>query len=848
MTSAAGRGPGVRTVLRALGGRARSIPVTWVIVALVLAASAFRLTLRPGRARGDVDAFVSTGFDAVFVHHDWMSTLTSVFFVHNALLLVPVLALVLVGIGWSERRMGHLRTAVAFVVVTVVGIALGLAAQAFGIGLDLYASEITRTHRIVDPLIAVTGVVMTASAFCGPLLRRRIRIVGFTVLAVFVLYSGAPSDQFRLFAAVVGLVLGFALARTRLQVRLPRATRRETRTLLAAVVAVTALGPLVTIAAPQGVGVLNPLGLLFRDPLRDYAAIAARCQTGDYSRHCVDALALSRLDGPGAVLLTLLPLVALLVAARGIQRGRRVGLHLAVWINLALALLAAVYYGFFPVLATSEFTRFQATAAEDFRSFEVVSALVPLAIAAALIAASRLFPAEPGRRPVLRFAATVGLAALACSVLYLVVAWIVRDQFSPTASLYELLLDLPERFVPVGFLAFEPVDIVPVGPVAVIASQWVGPLFWGAVIVAAVRGMRNAHPLVSTELASTEEGRVRELLHAGSGGTLSWMTTWEGNRYWFAPAGGVVAYRVVGGVAVTTGDPLGPPETQSATALAFAAYCGDNGWTPAFYSVTDALQETLQTVGWSSLQVAEETLVRPAGWSLDGKKMQDIRTAINRAAKEGLQAEWVRYRELPAAQTAQLREISELWVAEKELPEMGFTLGGLDELMDDEVLLMVGLDGDGRVHGVTSWLPTYADGSVVGWTLDFMRRRPDGMNGLMEFLIAQTILRARDDGVEFVSLSGAPLAVGPDSAAASGPMGALLAFLSRTLEPVYGFRSLLRFKLKFRPEFHRLHLCYPDPLALPAIGLALGRAYLPTLSARQAVRSFGRPPQQTVNH
>jgi lysylphosphatidylglycerol synthetase-like protein (DUF2156 family) len=301
-----------------------------------------------------------------------------------------------------------------------------------------------------------------------------------------------------------------------------------------------------------------------------------------------------------------------------------------------------------------------------------------------------------------------------------------------------------------------------------------------------------------------------------------------------------VAYRVVGGVAVTTGDPLGPVGGHPETALEFATYCADHGWTPAFYSVTDELRQALQQAGWSSLQVAEETVVRPAGWSLDGKKMQDVRTAINRAAKEGLVAHWVRYSDLPAAQTAQIREISELWVAEKELPEMGFTLGGLDELMDDGVMLMLGLDEDGRIHGVTSWLPTYDGGRVVGWTLDFMRRRPDGMNGLMEFLIARTILRARDDGVGFVSLSGAPLAVGATPDARAGAMDGVLAFLSRTLEPVYGFRSLLRFKLKFRPELHRLHLCYPDPLALPAIGLALARAYLPTLSARQAVRTFGR--------
>ncbi|MGD8193983.1 bifunctional lysylphosphatidylglycerol flippase/synthetase MprF [Herbiconiux sp. P18] len=834
------RRPNLRRMGAALSARARSVPVTWTVVALTLVASVLRMTLQPGRERGNVDAFVSTGFDAVFVHHDWLSTLTAVFFVHNPVVLGFVLVVVLVTLGWSERRMGHLRTVLAFVIVTVVGIALALALQGLGVVLDLYAAEITRTHRVVDPLIAVAGVVMTASAFCGPLMRRRVRIVGFTLLAVFTLYSGAPSDQFRLYSAVVGLLLGLVLARTRIVVRVPRASRREARTLLGAVVAVTALGPLVTIAAPQGVGILNPLGLLFRDPLRDYAAIAARCQTGDYSRHCVDALALSRLDGPGAVLLTVLPLVALLVAARGIQLGKRVALHLGVWINVALALLAAVYYGFLPLLASSEYTRFQQAAADDYRVFELVSVAVPLVIAIVLASSGRLFPPETARRPVLRFALTVVAIAAACSVLYLGVAWLARDQFSPTASLYELLLDLPERFVPVGFLAFEPFDIVPQGPVAVIASQWIGPVFWVAVIVAAVRGMLTGHPVTGHAAEGDGARRVRELLRAGSGGTLAWMTTWPGNRYWFGSDGGAVAYRVVGGVAVTTGDPLGPPSGHARTALEFAAHCADQGWTPAFYSVTDELQQALQLAGWSSLQVAEETVVRPAGWSLDGKKMQDIRTAINRAAKEGLRAEWVRYGDLPSAQTAQIREISELWVAEKELPEMGFTLGGLDELIDPDVMLMIGLDEAGRVHGVTSWLPTFSDGTVVGLTLDFMRRRPDGMNGLMEFLIAQTILRARDEGVDFVSLSGAPLAVGSAPDARATAMDGVLAFLSRTLEPVYGFRSLLRFKLKFRPELHRLHLCYPDPLTLPAIGLALARAYLPTLSARQAVRTFGR--------
>ncbi|MCS5733065.1 bifunctional lysylphosphatidylglycerol flippase/synthetase MprF [Herbiconiux daphne] len=827
----------MRRILAAASRHARSIPVTWVVAALVLLASIVRLSMRPGRMRGSIDALVSTGLDTVFVHHDWVSTITSVFFVWNPVALVFVVLAVLVGMGWAERRMGHLRVAISFVVVAVLGILLGLVTEAFGVVLDLYSAEIGRTHRTVDPLIAVIGVVMTASAFAGPLLKRRIRVVGFAVILVFVLYSGQPSDLYRLFAAVVGLVLGLTLARTRLVVRRPRATRREARTLLAAVVAVTALGPLVTIASPQGAGVLNPLGLLFRDPLHDYAAIAARCQTGDYTRHCVDALALSRLDGPGAVLLTLLPLLALIVAAWGIQRGRRVALWLAVGINLTLSLLAAVYFGFLPLLSSSEYTAFQSAAADDYRAFEIVSALVPLAIAVALTASLRLFPAEQSRRSTAWFVTVVVALFLGFSTVYLGVAWFVRDQFSPVASFDDLLLDLPERFVPVGLLSFEPADIFPAGPVAVIASQWVGPVFWTAAIVAAMVLMRRAHPLGD----ATDAGRVRRLLDAGSGGTISWMTTWPGNHYWFSPSGdGAVAYRVVNDVAITTGDPLGPVARHPEFALAFATHCTDHGWTPAFYSVTDALRDALAAAGWSSMRVAEETVVHPADWSLEGKKMQDVRTSINRAAKEGVRAEWCTFAQLGPFATAQLREISELWVAEKGLPEMGFTLGGVDELIDPEVRLMIALDGDDRVLGVTSWLPTFENGVVVGWTLDFMRRRPDSVNGLMEFLIAQAILRGRDDGVRFVSLSAAPLAVSdPQRERATG----ILPFLSRTLEPVYGFRSLLRFKMKFRPEFHELFLCYRDPLTLPAIGLALARAYLPTLSARQALRTLSPRPE-----
>jgi phosphatidylglycerol lysyltransferase len=110
------------------------------------------------------------------------------------------------------------------------------------------------------------------------------------------------------------------------------------------------------------------------------------------------------------------------------------------------------------------------------------------------------------------------------------------------------------------------------------------------------------------------------------------------------------------------------------------------------------------------------------------------------------------------------------WVAGKGLPEMGFMLGGIDELADENVRCLIAIDADGTVHGLTSFLPVYEDGTVVGWTLDFMRRREDALRGVTEFLISGAPLARLDRG-------GRPDAV-----------DRLVDLSSRALEPVYGFR------------------------------------------------------------
>jgi lysylphosphatidylglycerol synthetase-like protein (DUF2156 family) len=188
-------------------------------------------------------------------------------------------------------------------------------------------------------------------------------------------------------------------------------------------------------------------------------------------------------------------------------------------------------------------------------------------------------------------------------------------------------------------------------------------------------------------------------------------------------------------------------------------------------------------------------------------------------------------------------------VGDKGLPEMGFTLGGLDEALDPDVRVGLALDADGTVHGVTSWMPAYGPGGgpPLGWTLDVMRRLPDGFRYTMEFLIASACLTFKEEDARFVSLSGVPLARAGDPADDSdrGVLDAFLDTLGTRLEPYYGFRSLQAFKSKFQPSHAPLYLVFPDEAALPRIGLALSRAYLPEAGVRDLV-SLARPPRRLV--
>ena len=733
-------------------------------------------------------------------------------------------------LGPAERRLGSRTTLVGLVSGQALGTAAGLAliAALRGTG-DVWARELSAAV-VVGPLPGVLAVAGLASARTPAPWQRRLRLSFSIALVALLLYSGTTGDVVRLTGWLVGLAGGLLARRGDRPRAAVHPSRREGRALVALVVAVTALGPLVAAVSRTPDGPWAVVSHLFVSERPSLGVVRAVCRPGGDLADCRVLEARARLTGGGPALLSILPVLLQLVFAEGLRRGRRAAWTGAVAFTAALTAVGTAVVVSVSRNPTDSLSLLAVRPGTLPAVSRVAPVVAPLAVLLVLLATGSRFPVRAAPGAVRRWTATAAgaLTLLACG--YVVIGWAAPAGWAGRPSTLALLADVPRRMLPPGYLGELRMPLAAHDEGTRLLADWTGVAAWAVLLVTAVLLIRPAAP-------SGDAAAARALVDRHGDGPLAFMTTWVDNRYWFAPGGGaVVAYRVIGRVALTTGDPVGPADARAAAAREFSAWCEDRGWTPCWYAVTDEMADALTADGAHRLQVAVETRLALGGrLAFTGRQSQDIRTAMNRARREGIEARWITWSLAPFALREMITRLSEEWLATKGLPEMGFTLGGLDELTDDAVRCLAAIDDAGRVLGLTSWLPAHRDHRPVGWTLDVMRRAPAAGPGVMEFLIATAALTFQDEGAEWVSLSGAPLAL-PEGAADRGGLTRLLALAGRTMEPVYGFRSLLAFKAKFRPEHRPLWLVYPGPADLPRIAGAVSRAYLPDVSPAQAAR------------
>ncbi|KRE31228.1 phosphatidylglycerol lysyltransferase domain-containing protein [Agromyces sp. Soil535] len=825
----------LRSTGEAFAAFVRRVPFS-IALAVVLVVTAIVTGTAVGTASDATTHLWATGVTTTFVA-PW-TVVTALFIPFDPFQLAFGIVGAVLLLGVAERRMGTWRAILAFVVTGVLGVALGTLLQWVGSLAGEWWAAGTAADLTLDPLTGIVGALITSTAFMGVLWRRRIRVVTFAAILVFVLYDGDSSNVYRLIAAITGYFLGAILTGDASTLRARRSSHAETRTLVAAVVAVTAIGPIVALVNRTELTPFSFGSYMFDDDPVDLDVLISQCKAtaAALGEDCLKQLAILSSQGFGMFLLSFVPVLLLLLAAWGLRIGRRFARWLAIAVNVAIIVFARTALDVTITTADVENGTWTVFDIGELIVWGLAVLALPIGIIVMLVVTRRHFQIRAPRPAFVRFVVTVVGSFLVLATVYYAVGLATIGEYWPAASQADLLVDTLKRFVPPHFLAVVDPIVLPGHDLTSVMYQVVGPLFWAIFIVAAVVLMRQTR----SEMGFADRLRARALIRRHGGGTLGFMATWPDNVYWFSEdRDAVVAYRVINGIAITMSDPICPPDAAGRVIREFAAFCDANSWVPVFYSVHPEVLPVFEELGWQYMSVGEETLVRTTGLELTGKPWQKVRQALNRGIKEGMTTVWTTWDELPLATVAEINAISEEWVAEKELPEMGFTLGGMAELKDRDVRLMLAVGPDGRMQAVTSWLPVYRDGEVVGWTIDFMRRADGSMNGIMEFLIASAALHMKEEGAEVLSLSGAPLATKPLATGEEAPqptaMTRLLDFLAKTLEPAYGFSSLFRFKAKFNPEYETISMAYPDPLALPTIGLAIGKAYLPEVSPKEAV-------------
>ncbi|MFB4300001.1 bifunctional lysylphosphatidylglycerol flippase/synthetase MprF [Actinomadura sp. NTSP31] len=291
-----------------------------------------------------------------------------------------------------------------------------------------------------------------------------------------------------------------------------------------------------------------------------------------------------------------------------------------------------------------------------------------------------------------------------------------------------------------------------------------------------------------------ERRRVAGLVaHPGSD-TLAPFALRRDKSYVFSPDGrAAIGYRVLFGVAVAGGDPVGDPRSHAAAVQEFLTLCRTTGWRPAVLGASaDLLPE------WGPLRsfgFGDEVVVRPAEFTLSGRQMRNVRQAVKRTVNAGVTTEIVPERDLSPDLRAALLD-----VASRSLggaAERGFSMN-LDELLTGYhpgAVVAIAYGEDKKPIAFQRYVT-----AGEGISLDAMRRAPGGPNGVNERLIAEMIEYAGEQGHALVSLNFAAFRELLD-AEERGALEKAGYQALHLLDPLIAVESLYLFDKKFRPAY-----------------------------------------------
>nr|WP_282547791.1 phosphatidylglycerol lysyltransferase domain-containing protein [Streptomyces rochei] len=340
---------------------------------------------------------------------------------------------------------------------------------------------------------------------------------------------------------------------------------------------------------------------------------------------------------------------------------------------------------------------------------------------------------------------------------------------------------------------------------------------------------RPEHP--AARLTEDDETRLRALLaRHGGRDSLGHFALRRDKAVVFSPSGkAAVTYRVVSGVMLASGDPIGDVEAWPGAIERFMDEARAHSWTPAVMGCSETGGEVwTRETGLDALELGDEAVVDVADFSLAGRAMRNVRQMVKRIERAGYETRVRRVADLSDAELYRVRRAADAWRGTDTERGFSMALGRIGDPSDGDCLIATAHKQDpepgefGDLKAILHFVPWGTDGV----SLDLMRRDRAADPGMNELLIVAALQAAPRLGIARVSLHFAMFraALARGEKIGAGPVlrvwRGLLVFLSRWFQ----IESLYKFNAKFRPRWEPRFVVYRASADLPRIGFAAMQA------------------------
>ncbi|WP_336054352.1 phosphatidylglycerol lysyltransferase domain-containing protein [Streptomyces sp. CA2R101] len=348
------------------------------------------------------------------------------------------------------------------------------------------------------------------------------------------------------------------------------------------------------------------------------------------------------------------------------------------------------------------------------------------------------------------------------------------------------------------------------------------------VATTAYLAFRPEHP--AARLTDDDEQQLRELLaRHGARDSLGYFALRRDKGVVFSPTGkAAVCYRVISGVMLASGDPIGDVEAWPGAIERFMAEAKAHSWTPAVTGCSETGgQVWTRETGMDALELGDEAIVEVADFTLAGRAMRNVRQMVKRIERNGYETRVRRVRDLDPAELARIQQAADAWRDTDTERGFSMALGRIDAVADGDAVIATAhlAAGEGEEpgpYGDLKAMQHYVPWGDSGISLELMRRDRSADPGMNELLIVAALQAAPDLRIKQVSLNfavfrsslerGEKLGAGPVIRIWRG----MLVFLSRW----YQIESLYKFNDKFRPRWEPRFVVFRNSRDIPRIGLA----------------------------